>query len=465
MRARQVLFVSVVALCACTFGSRGAPPAPYVPAAGPAGRPTTAPSPIQHVVLMIQENRSFNNFFATFPGADGSTTGQAAADKKCGISRNETVQLTEGPLIFPHDLRHSYKAYSVSRDRGKMDGFDKVLNTNGRPECLLAYQYVNPDQIVPYWTIAESYALAEHMFSTQGSGSFTAHQDLIAAGTVVSSKRAMVDLPTCPGGNCRWGCDAPPGTKTSLISYSGGVVEKGAGPFPCTNEFQSSYPTLRDLLDAKKLSWKYYVPPPCCNINGQLYTAFDVIAAVRYGPEWQANISYPQTNIYNDISKGTLPAMSWVIPDEKDSDHPGEPQDYGPSWIASVVNAIGESNYWNSTAIIIVWDEWGGLYDNYKPKQAPYGGLGFRVPALIVSPYAKAGYISKTDYQFASILKYVEQNWHLGSLGGVGKDANSIIDCFDYRQKPIQFQPISSTYSKEFFMHLKPGRKPPDDDM
>jgi phospholipase C len=133
--------------------------------------------------------------------------------------------------------------------------------------------------------------------------------------------------------------------------------------------------------------------------------------------------------------------------------------------VASVVNAIGESSYWNSTAIIIVWDDWGGLYDNLSPQQLGYGGLGFRVPAIIVSPYAKPGYISQTDYEFGSIIKYIEQNWNLGSLGTTDQRAKSIIDSFDYSQNPIPFSTIPSLRTKSYFLHRKGPFLPPDTDM
>jgi phospholipase C len=133
--------------------------------------------------------------------------------------------------------------------------------------------------------------------------------------------------------------------------------------------------------------------------------------------------------------------------------------------VASVVNAIGESSYWESTAIVVVWDDWGGLYDNLNPPQVGYGGLGFRVPALVVSPYAKPGYISQTQYEFGSILRYIEENWNLGSLGSSDKRATSIIDCFDYSQAPIPFQPIPSKMSKLYFLHRAPSYVPVDTDM
>ena len=152
-----------------------------------------------------------------------------------------------------------------------------------------------------------------------------------------------------------------------------------------------------------------------------------------------------------------MPAVSWIVPIDKNSDHPGITQDDGPSWVASIVNAIGESPYWDSTAIVVVWDDWGGFYDNYAPPVKDYGGLGFRVPALIISPYARPGYISKTQYEFGSILRYVEDNFNLGTLGppSTDKRATSIIDSFDYTQSPIKFKPITSSHDKAYFLHEK----------
>jgi phospholipase C len=454
--------VATLSLTACGATRLGAPPLAQNDVVR--RHPSSSSSPIKHVVVVIQENRTFNNFFATYPGGDGTTVGKIAKDPACGIDKNETIALTETSLIAPRDFSHNYQGFHTARDGGKMDAFDKILFSNDTPECTYPYQYVNPTDVAPYWDIAQQYVLAEHMFSTQGSSSFTGHQDLIRGGTVVKPGEALVNLPDCSGGKCKWGCDAPKGTRTSLISKND-VFQGGTGPFPCTSDFVSPYPTLADLLDAKGVSWKYYTPEPCCNTNGKLFTAFDVIYKVRYGSEWGTKVTWPQTNIFSDISAGTLPAVSWLIPDEPDSDHPGEKVDTGPEWVASVVNAIGESDYWDSTAIVIVWDDWGGLYDNLKPQNLNYGGLGLRVPALIVSAYAKAGLISPTQYEFGSILKYIEKNWGLGSLGTSDKRSTSIIDCFDYSQPPIQFKPIPSQYSKSYFIHRKQSHLPIDDDM
>jgi phospholipase C len=423
-------------------------------------------SPIEHIVLVIQENRTFNDFFATFPGADGSTTGQIAADPQCGIASNESIALTKTGLLTklrgkPEDLDHAYTSYQTARDGGAMDGFDEIDFGHGAgPECTFPYRYTDHHYIEPYWQLAAQYTLAEHMFTTQGSSSFTAHQDLIAGDTVIAPDEALINLPSCSGPKCIWGCDAPPNTHTSLITKND-VFKPAAGPFPCL-----TYRTVRDLLDAKGITWRYYAPPMCCEAFGKLMSAFDAIKAVRYGPEWtDGHISTPQTNIFADISLNQLQQVSWLIPDEEDSDHPGTSSDSGPSWVGDVVNAIGQSPYWSSTAIIILWDDWGGLYDNLAPPQEGYGGLGFRVPTIVVSPYAKPGYISATQYEFGSILKYIEQNWRLGSLRRGDRRASSIIDCFDYGQKPIAFKSIATKYSRSYFLHRPPSYLPVDTDL
>ncbi len=461
MQYRALALVAAAALAACGAPSLGLPN----PAFEPSGQavPRTH-SPIQHVVLIVQENRTFNDFFAKFPGADGTTSGRIAADPTCGIPKAKTIALRESGLLTefhgkPQDLVHSYAGYQTARDGGKMDGFDKIANGAKQQECTFPYQYTNPSQIQPYWDMAQQYALAEHMFTTQGSSSFTAHQDLIAGDTVIRPNEATIDLPSCAGPSCIWGCDAPTGTVTDLITYND-TFEGGKGPYPCY-----SYPTLRNLLDAKSVSWRYYVPQMCCKVYGKLLSAFDAIKAVRDGKEWtDGHISSPETNIFSDVKNGALQSVSWVIPEENASDHPGTSSDTGPSWVASIVNAIGESSYWNSTAVVIVWDDWGGLYDNLNPAQLGYGGLGFRVPAIVVSPYAKPGYISKTHYEFGSILKYIEENWALGSLKRTDARAASLIDCFNYSQKPIAFKPIASQYSQEYFLREKPASGPPDTD-
>jgi phospholipase C len=214
------------------------------------------------------------------------------------------------------------------------------------------------------------------------------------------------------------------------------------------------YNTLRDLLDRHLVSWKYYTPDLFTSLAGAYWDAFDAISAVRYSSEWTTNISTPEKNVFKDISSHKLASVSWVIPDGKNSDHAGfGSSDTGPSWVAQVVDAIGKSRYWKDTAIIIVWDDWGGWYDHVPPPQVSYAGLGFRVPMIVVSPYAKKGYVSHTQYEFGSIIKFIEDVWGLGSLGTTDGSSTGINDVFDFKRTPRHFTPIGAKYSRSFFEH------------
>jgi phospholipase C len=429
---------------------------------------------IKHVVVVIQENRSFDDFFATFPGVNGATGGCMKSPSQPMVhhgsshgcpSGDEWVPLAKTNLVEPCDFGHSYHTVPVDYDHGKMDGFGLEGGSNKCPGKVgtKVYQYVDPEQIKPYWTIASSYVLADAMFQTQGSGSFTAHQDLIAGGTIIDQPKddeSIVDYPT----GHPWGCDAPSGTRTSLLVYDGKKLEDeyGRGPFPCF-----TYETLRDLLDAKNVSWRYYSPPEP-NGTGSYWNAFDAIQAVREGSQWQSNIANT-TAFFSNVSGGVLPAVSWIVPDNTNSDHPGTHSKTGPSWVASIVNAIGESSYWNSTAIVILWDDWGGFYDSAPPPFFDHwGGLGFRVPMMLVSPYAreatpgKPGFVDHTQYEFGSILKFIEDVWDLGSLGTTDARATSIVKCLDFKQSPRAFTPITTEYSKEYFLDQPPSMLPVD---
>jgi phospholipase C len=495
---RTILFgVAATVLAGCGGGAAGSPLA--LPNSFSLHRHTGS-SPIQHVVIIVQENRSFNNLFAGFPGANDTMAGKEKV-KKGGKWVDKPVKLTEQALLPTpknHDIGHCYYSFIAAYDGGKMDGFNyepegicqrKWSGGGGLPSTY-PYQYVNPTDIAPYWDMAEQYVLADAMFQTQGSGSFSAHQDLIRGGTALAgpygSSASMIDTPTL----YPWGCDAPKPTVTNLITLKL-KWESDTGPYPCTEDFpysgSTTYTTLADLLDSAGVSWKYYSPcfigtpssaecpsseEGCKGCAGAELNAFDVIASVRNGKEWGTNVDMPETNVLNDISNGALPAVSWVIPNDTDDDHLGEKEDNGPSWVASVVNAVGQSSYWNSTAIVILWDDWGGLYDNAAPPclsksqcRDDQGGLGFRVPMIVVSPYAKvgqtsqSGYVSHTQYEFGSILKYVEQNFGLtvGGLETTDNRAASISDVFDYNQKPRKFTVIPSQHDARWFIAHRPA--------
>ncbi|MGA2760491.1 MAG: alkaline phosphatase family protein, partial [Candidatus Cybelea sp.] len=425
------VLLTVLLFAACTNGSGDLNGTQvFQHALRPANRNTTSnPSPIKHIIIIIQENRSFDNLFSTFPNANGTTQGLMKTP-----SGDQPVTLKEVDLDAPCDYTHSYHGFLKAYDGGKMDGFNLE---GGSGHCVNKttgmYQYVNAEQIAPYWDMAMQYVLADDMFQTQGSGSFTAHQDLIAGSTILdqAETKSLVDIPT----HLPWGCDSPAGTRTSVLRFLGSGLFKykaHTGPFPCLN-----YETMRDLLDAQSVSWRYY-SPPVEGGSGSEWNAFDAIKAVRDGPEWGVNVTNSDTQIFTDITDGQLPSLSWVIPDGADSDHPSQKGgDNGPSWVASVVNAVGQSSYWSSSAIVVVWDDWGGFYDHVPPPfQDSWGGLGFRVPMIVISPYALGGgsvnYVSHTQYEFGSILKFIEGTFGLGSLDTTDERATSMVDCFDF---------------------------------
>ncbi len=428
-------------------------------------------TPIRHIVLLVQENRTFNDLFAGFPGAISTKIGKELVGKGNKL-KEKSIPLRETNLQDNGNQTHLYAAYLTAYQNGNMDGFNLIRYvTNGKPEGKDPYQYVNPSQVQPYWEVASRWGLADKMFQTQGSASFTAHQQLIRGGTFINSTESLIDDPTTAAA---WGCMSPSGAKTSLITTDLKYL-RNQGPFPCTSDFPdpNNYKTLADLFNAKSppVSWKYYTPAPIKETAGALWNAFLAIASVcnRQG-QCAANVTSPETNIFSDISNGELPAMSWVIPDAPNSDHPAfSSKDTGPSWVASVIDAVGQSNYWDSTAVIVVWDDWGGFYDPVAPPAVDnQGGAGFRVAMLVVSPYVKigngshGGYISNTVYGFGSIIRFIEDTWHLGRLGTTDETSSSISDMFDFKQAPRPFKEIRSRYTKKFFLRQPASGLPVD---
>jgi phospholipase C len=332
-----------------------------------------------------------------------------------------------------------------------MNGFDltQTFGINLPPD--FPYAAVPRSQSQKYWSLAQNYTLADRMFTSVSAGSYPQHQFLIAA--------QSDDVVIGPNG-VPWGCDAPPGTYTE-IAGPGGVLTQG--PFPC---FVS--PTLQTLLDPAGLSWRYYSPPVVGgDVGGLLWSAFDSIRAVRYGPEWNTNVISPETRILTDLP-GSLASMTWVVPSFVNSDHARSMSTSGPEWVANVVNAVGNSQFWGSTAIFIVWDDWGGWYDHVAPPQLDGLGLGIRVPLIVVSPYAKHHYVSHIPYEYGSIVKFVEWTFGLSNLHALDSRAtdtraNSLFDCFDFTQTPAPYHPVALRRRPSDFLRAAADPRPPDD--
>jgi phospholipase C len=279
---------------------------------------------------------------------------------------------------------------------------------------------------------------------------------LIAGNTTLTPTTAVGLAPN----NEPWGCDAPPGTHVPSITDLHTVVTPG--PRPCFDQFK----TLASTLDAAGISWRYYAPPINVPGSGRLWSEFDAIDDIRHSKKYWKNVVSPETRVLADAGGADLPAVAWVVPSYEDSDHPPGAS-HGPSWVTSVVNAIGEGKNWESTAIVVVWDDWGGFYDNAVPPQLDFRGLGIRVPCIIISAYAKKHYLSHTQYEFGSILKFIEQVFDLPPLGPTSEGytdtrARSIVDVFDFSQKPRHFHHIAAPDSKEYFLSRPESGLPPD---
>jgi phospholipase C len=447
------------------------------PGNGPQPLQLTTAAVIQRVVVIFQENRTPDNLFQ-----DPVLIGRGADIASSGVnSKGQTIPLapidlgTLGSNPQNYDLGHSHPSFVAMYDGGKMDGADLIKctpaancppNANPNPQ----FKYVKPADVQPYFAVAEQYTFGDRMFQTNQGPSFPAHQFIIAgtsAPTAASDLFAAENM-TLAGDA---GCIAEPSQTVVMIGPEGNEA-KWTPEFPCFE-----HQTLTDLLDENGLTWRYYAPSP-----GSIWSGPDAIDHICQektvngvptctGPDWVNNVVIPEAQVLTDIANGKLADVTWVIPNGTESDHSDLSDGSGPSWVASIVNAIGNSSYWANTAIIITWDDWGGWYDHVVPKVIDDGVswgsgyvYGFRVPLIVVSPYAKAQYISHTDHDFGSVLKFIETTFNLPSLNYADARADDMSDCFDMTQSPTTFQKIAAPLNAQHFIEDKSPRTGPDDD-
>jgi phospholipase C len=433
-------------------------------------QPPPPPGKINHVVIIFQENRTPDNLFhdpvLISRGADIASSGMN--------SQNQTIPLTPVSLVTEYDLSHSHKAFL-----SELNGADQV-NVNcppGNPNCAPPnpqFQYVQASDVQPYFTLAETYTFGDRMFQTNQGPSFPAHQ-YIVSGTSAVSEKSVFDVAENPTNTDSGltGCIAPNNTTVKIIDTT--------DPNTASNETQTIYPcvdhpTLTDLLDAKSIDWKYYTP-----VVGSIWVGPNAIEHMCgpdapppngtncVAPEWTNHVVIGKTNVLDDINAGKLAPVSWVIPTSRASDHASGNDGTGPSWVASVVNAIGNSKYWRDTAIIITWDDWGGWYDHVPPPSIHNSyEYGLRVPLIVVSPYAKAAHISHVNHDFGSVLKFIETTFHLPEIdpavGYADSRADDLSDCFDFNQTPLKFTTIPAKFGAQYFLNDKSVAEGPDDD-
>ncbi len=409
------------------------------------GQPVTA-TPIKHVVFIVQENRSFNNLFMGFPGA---TTARYGYDKK-----GNRVKLMARRLWSSWDPGHGSSDFFAACDgqgklRGtkcKMDGWSTQKNPPFASKYL-AYAYVPQDEIVPYWTIAQQYVLSDRTFASNLDGSFIAHQYTVAA-----YASHAVDYPSGS-----WGCEG--GSSDTLPTLSNDR-RKGDRIEACFDN-----PTIASEADAAGLSWRFYAST--ITGDGGLWSSYQADRAIYDGPDWSANVINPPAQFLTDVGNGKLAAITWITPTWETSDHPSTDARHGPAWIASIVDTIGASKFWKSTAIFVIWDDWGGWFDPVKPPYKDYDGLGFRVPLLMVSPYARKGQVTHVQYETASVLRFMEDNFGLAPLAKSDTRANDPAydpGAFDFAQRPRRFKKIGGSLPPVYWIHLDatstPHRRP-----
>ena len=378
-----------------------------------------ASNPIQHIVVILQENHSFDNYFGTYPGANGIPS-NVCMPYNPGNSKSGCVKpfLTTDP-ITAHDLPHGFESTVTAIDNGSMNGF--MLAENEDPNTM---SYYDNSTLPYYWNFASHFVLADNFYSSVLSYSLPNHWYAIAGQAPPTSIYYGL------------GTGSPQGVKDAYLNESNTIR------------------TVADLLMNSSVTWKYYDFP--LSVGGYNQSIKDGVAFNYWNPLAAKNSSYttqysphfvPRADIFDDIGNNTLPQVSWVIPSAPISEHPPANVTLGMIWVTDVVDAIMKSPYWRNTAIIITWDDYGGFYDNVVPPHIDSLGYSFRVPALIISPYAKSGSIDSTQYAFESILRFIEWRFDLPSLTARDANANNLLNAFNFNQKALSpdIIPLSSS--------------------
>ena len=446
----------------------------------------------QHIVVIVQENRTPDNLF------QGLCTSSSHLVKRCSTTPSSTqyniqtgywldkhslrgvTQPTPVPLANNYDLSHAHPAFikmcnaDTATGVCKMDGAGDIP-CGGTCPSNPQFKFVdNSTGIVdPYIHLATRYGWANYMFQTNQGPSFPAHQFLFGGTSAPSAADDAAGIFAAEnmsgGATTVAGCIAKAETTVDVVTPSGETTSI----YPCFE-----HATMADLL----FTWRYYTPSA-----GSIWTAPNAIQHICQssgpggtctGQAWSKNVDLRPADVLNDIASCSLRSVSWVIPTGVNSDHAAANDGGGPSWVASIANAIGSSTtcdnntgYWTNTAIFITWDDWGGWYDHEPPTilAQPQGDYqyGFRVPLIVVSAYTPSGYISNARHDFGSILRFIEHNFGVseGALHFADARAqNNLTEFFNLNTAPRPFQNIITEKDAAFFlMDMRPATDPDDD--
>ena len=432
---RCIAMLSLFALAACASGGSSSLPATKGFSALRAFSGTGS-GKIKHVIYVIQENRSFDNLFQGYPGADTVSSGLN--------SHGQQITLQPESLSKVYQIDHSvYGMFAACNGTGSVPGTNCQMNGFNNEESYGGpnnpqYVYVPHTESKPYFDMAHEWVVADRMFQSQLDESFVAHQYAIAA-----QAQSSVDLPFY----LLWGCA---GGKNDEV----GTLTQNRSPYGPYQQACFDYTTLGDELDAAKLSWRFYAVQYNQDNGGNGGTLVGISSREAYllrkrleqviSPNWQ---------FIKDVRHGKLANFTWITPECAESDHTECGGGYGPSWVAAIVNTVGKSKFWDSTAIFVQWDDWGGYYDHVAPTYQDYDGTGFRVPLLVISPYAKKDFVSHVPYETASVLRFAEDLYGLPQMAAADSRANSpAADCFDFTQNPRKFVKIKAPYPPKFFI-------------
>jgi phospholipase C len=346
---------------------------------------------IKHIVVIMQENRSFDSYFGTFPGANGIPAGACLPDPHNGGCRKPWVDHYDSNGNDPHDN----PAFVGDRDHGKMDGFvsvaEKEMCKKSRPCHPDVMGYHVQSDIPDYWAYAKNFVLQDRFYEAAGSWSLPAHL-LIVSGW--SAKCDDDDPMSCKSSQ------NPPDRKPGRPT-----------PFAWTD--------LTYLLHKHHVSWGYYLDHGARtenhNENG-VWKIWNVLPGFTdVHKDGQTRNIRSLKVFYRQAKEGTLPKVSWLAPDLRDSEHGPALVSSGQAYTTRVINAIMRSPDWDSTAIFLSWDDWGGFYDHVNPPTVDKLGYGIRVPAIVISPYARRGFIDSQTLTTDAYLKFIEDDF-LGSL-------------------------------------------------